>query len=73
MDYELKIRDVNIPAHLDVEKEIAARKEGQLTFTVRINDGNIVDLSTVEYVNANQYLRLKSVIRTEFVVQHPIK
>lgn len=58
---ELKIRDANIPAHLDIEKELKNIKDGQFTFTLRINAGNIADLAVVEYIDVRDYLRLKSV------------
>jgi len=70
MDYELSIRDTNVPAHLDIEKEIAKRKDGQMTFTLRINDGNIVDLAMVEYVDARSFLRIKSVTLEELTITH---
>lgn len=47
---ELKIRDHNIKPHADIENELAAKGDGQITFTLRINAGNIVDVAFVEYV-----------------------
>jgi|PlaIllAssembly_1097288.scaffolds.fasta_scaffold34713_2 hypothetical protein len=70
MDYELSIKDVNVQAHLDIEREIVKRKEGQMTFTLRINDGNIVDLAMVEYVDARSFLRLKSITLEELTITH---
>ena len=70
--YELTIRAHNIPPHLDIEEDIRARKNGQITFTLRINNGNIVDYSPVEYVNARQkYLGVKSLVIQKFSIsQH---
>lgn len=68
MNYELSIKETNIPAHLDIEKEIAQRKNGQMTFTLRIDKGNISDMSVVEYVDVRQYLRPKTIIVEKFVV-----
>lgn len=48
---ELKIRDHNIKPHADVEIDIIQKKNGQMTFTLRINAGNIVDYNLVEYVD----------------------
>ena len=45
------IRSHNIKAHADIEVDIIKRKNGQMTFTLRINGGNIVDYSLVEYVD----------------------
>lgn len=70
MNYELAIKDVNVEAHLDIEKEIAARRNGQMTFTLRVNNGNIADLVVVQYVDARQYLRLKSVTLEELTVAY---
>lgn len=50
MHYALNIREHNVAAHLDIEKEIAQKKNGLFTFTVRVNNGNIVDLNVTEYV-----------------------
>ena len=47
----LKIRDHNIKPHADVEIDIMQKKNGQITFTLRINAGNIVDYNLVEYVD----------------------
>jgi len=69
MKYELSISDHNKQAHIDLEDDIKSRKNGLLTFTLRVNKGNIVDYNLTEYVNAKQkYLSLKRVIVSEFVV-----
>lgn len=47
---ELKMREANIPCHLDIENYIQERKTGLITFTLRINNGNIVDFVPTEYV-----------------------
>lgn len=65
MEYALSIRPANIEAHLDIEREIANRKNGQMTMTIKVNAGNIVDLTMVEYVDVRQYVRLKSITLTE--------
>jgi hypothetical protein len=72
MNYELSIKPENIQPHLDIEEEIAKRKNGQMTFTLRIDKGNISDMSVVEYVDVREYIRLKSVTRQEFTVAHHI-
>jgi len=61
--YELSIRKHNIPAHLDIERDIKLKKDGLFTFTLRINGGNIVDYSLMEYVDVKRkYLGLKKVV-----------
>lgn len=51
---ELNIRSANLRAHADIEVDILGKKTGQMTFTVRVNGGNIVDYSLVEYVDAKR-------------------
>lgn len=56
---ELKIREHNIRPHADIEVDLMSKKNGQVTFTLRINAGNIVDYSLVEYVDiTKKYGRL---------------
>jgi len=66
MDYELTIKEVNIPSHLYIEDEIAKRKNGLMTLILRIDKGKISDVSVVEYVDINAYLRPTSVVIEEF-------
>lgn len=67
MNYALSIRDHNIKPHLDLEKEVTTRGDGILTFTVRVNNGNIVDLNITEYVNAiKKYGIITGVLVQEF-------
>lgn len=51
---ELTIREHNILPHINIEEEIQLKGNGQMTFTLRINGGNIVDFSLVEYVNVKK-------------------
>jgi len=48
------IRKHNIKAHTDIEMDIMKKQDGQMTFTLRINGGNIVDYNLVEYINVRQ-------------------
>lgn len=64
--YQLKIRESNKAAHIDIEKDIQERRNGLFTFTLRVNGGNIADYNVTEYVNAKErYLRLESIVITE--------
>lgn len=57
------IREHNIKAHVQMELDIMKKKEGQITFTLRMNGGNIVDYSPVEYVDTRKkYGKLKGLI-----------
>lgn len=55
MNYQLNIREHNKQAHVDIEKEIELKKNGLFTFILRVNNGNIVDCTIMEYVNAKSY------------------
>ncbi len=73
MKYNLSIRESNIPAHLDIEKDISVKKNGNFTFTIRTNNGNISDYNVTEFVPVRQkYLAVKSVIVEKLVVTHHI-
>ena len=68
-NYALKIREHNIPAHLDIEEEVKQRQNGQFTFVLRVNNGNIVDLNITEYVNTKQkYGIVKALVIEEFTL-----
>lgn len=51
----IELREANIPAHLNIEDDLAKYKRGLLTFSLRVNAGNIVDYTQTEYVNAKKY------------------
>jgi hypothetical protein len=55
MDYALEIPYHNAQQHIDLEKEIQLKKNGLLTFTVRVAGGKIVDLSLLEYVARKRF------------------
>lgn len=65
LTYSLDIREHNIPAHLDLEDEIFRKKEGLLTVTLRVNNGNIVDLTVIEYTDVKRYLEITGIIIQE--------
>lgn len=61
MNYALEIREHNRQAHIDIENDIAEKKNGLFTFILRVNNGNIVDYAVLEYVNARKYLSITKV------------
>ncbi|OFW53996.1 MAG: hypothetical protein A2163_07955 [Actinobacteria bacterium RBG_13_35_12] len=65
MKYSLDIREENVPAHLDIEKDIHKKANGVFTFTIKLNNGKIVDYNVVEYVDPRDYLQLASVVIQE--------
>jgi len=52
--HDYKIREHNIRPHVDIEVDIMAKQNGLMTFTLRVNGGNIVDYSPVEYINVKE-------------------
>lgn len=69
-----EIRQHNIKPHVDIEQDIAKKKNGQVTFTLRINGGNIVDYNLVEYVDIKRkYGQLKRVVVEEYTISHSVR
>ena len=66
MEYALEIPIANIQQHVDLEKEIQTKKNGLLTFTIRLAGGKIVDLSLLEYVEIRR--EPQRVITTELAI-----
>jgi hypothetical protein len=50
LKYSFKVNAHNIPAHLDVETDIKNQQNGVFTFTLRVNQGCIMDY--VNYTNS---------------------
>jgi len=75
MNYDaVTIRKQNVPAHLDIEKDIQTQKNGLFTFILKIANGNIADYNVVEYADIRKYLkfRLKSVVIQELTISYPL-
>lgn len=71
-NYELNIRDANLKAHVELEEELTTRKNGLFTFTVRVNNGNIVDSNITEYVNIKEkYGIIEAILIEEVTIQLP--
>lgn len=66
MQYEIEVRPKNIPAYVDIEHDIQRQQNGLFTFTVRVNNGNVVDYVVTEYVPSSNYIALKSITLQEF-------
>jgi len=71
----VEIRKQNIPAHLDIEKDIENQKNGLFTFIIKVANGNIADYNVVEYATITKYLklRLKRIIITELTVKRTLE
>ena len=59
MQDAIQIRQHNIKPHADIEVEIIQKQTGRMTFTLRINGGNIVDVSFVQYVDVKEKYSIK--------------
>ena len=71
MNYDaVTIPSQNIPAHLDIEKDIQEQKNGLFTFIIKVANGNIADYNVVEYVTVTKYLklRLKRIVIEELII-----
>lgn len=68
MKYELSIREHNKKPHVDIEHDVQEKKNGLFTFILRVNNGNIVDYSVMEYADARKYLVLKQIVIEEHTV-----
>ena len=72
MKYELDIREHNRQAHIDIEQEMQAKKDGLFTCIIRVNNGNIVDSVIMEYADARKYLVLKKVVIEELTIPRTV-
>jgi len=71
MKYELLIRKHNILPHIDIEKDIQKVKNGRLSFTLRVNNGNIVDKNVTEFINLKRkYLGVNTILGTKFTISY---
>jgi len=74
MIYRPKIREHNVPAHLDIEKDIKDTFNGLFTFTLRVNNGNIVDYNVTEVVDVRgKYLTPRSIVIQEYTISHTVR
>ena len=74
MNYDaVAIPNQNIPAHLDIEKDIQEQKNGLFTFIIKVANGSIADYNVVEYANINKYLRLKRIVITELTIKRTVE
>jgi len=71
MQYELEIPEENCQCHIDIEKDITDRKNGLMTFTLRVHDGRITDYNLMENVDAKtKYFSPQVVVREKQVVSY---
>lgn len=70
MNTELSISEKNVLPHTDIERDIQERQNGLFTFTLRINNGQVVDYNVMEYLDGNKYLSLKSITLEEYTIAY---
>jgi len=61
-----KIRQSNVMAHLDIERDIKKTKNGLFTFTLRVNSGNICDYVNYKNVKPEEYSQLIQAVVKQF-------
>lgn len=73
MSYNLSIREWNLKPHIDVESDIQKQKDGLFTFTIRLNNGNIVDYVVTQHVNPREkYGIVKTIVVEEFTISRDL-
>jgi len=68
MNTELSISEKNVLPHTDIERDIQERQNGLFTFTLRVNNSQVVDYNVMEYIDGNKYLSLKSITFEEHTI-----
>lgn len=64
----------NVPVHLDVEEYIKKKGSGQVTFTLRLNNGSVVDFNRTDYVDTKtKYLGTGSYAEFQLSVKRATK
>lgn len=55
MKYDINIVEHNVKPHLDIERDIQRKKNGLVTFNLRISQGNIEDYAQYETITISNY------------------
>lgn len=64
----------NIPCHLDVEEYIKKKGNGQVTFTLRMNNGSVVDFNRTDYVDTKaKYLGIGPVAEFQLSIKRVVE
>ena len=68
------LNEGNIPCHLDVEEYIRKKGTGQVTFTLRMNNGSVVDFNRTDYVDTKtKYLGTGGVAEFQLSVKRVVE
>ena len=63
--YAFKVKASNVACHLDIEKDLKVQGDGVFTFTIRINQGCIMDYVNYRNVQPSEYGAIFSAIEPE--------
>ena len=67
---KVTLNESNAPVHLDVEEYIRKKGSGQVTFTIRMNNGSVVDFNRTDYVDTKaKYFGLGPVAEFQFSIK----
>lgn len=71
---ETVLEEKNVTVHLDVEEYIRKKGNGQVTFTLRMNNGSVVDFNRTDYVDTKaKYFGVGGVAEFQLSVKRAIK
>lgn len=71
---KVMLNEKNVPVHLDVEEYIRKKGSGQVTFTLRLNNGSVVDFNRTDYVDTKtKYLGVGSYAEFQLSVKRVIE
>lgn len=63
--YDFNVKTHNIPCHLDIEKDLKIQGDGLFTFTLRVNQGLIMDYVNYRNPTASEYSAILNAATTE--------
>lgn len=70
MKYNLDINQHNIKPHLDIERDIQNKKNGLMTFNLRVNQGNIEDYAKFRTVDVIEYRSVSFTVTKQSPLPH---
>jgi hypothetical protein len=68
LKYDFNVNIKNIPCHLDVERDLKLQANGVFTFTVRVNQGLIMDYVNYYNPGPEDYRAIFDAVGTECTV-----
>jgi hypothetical protein len=65
LKYDFIVKDHNIPCHLDIERDLKVQSNGLFTFTLRVNNGLIMDYVNYRNPDASEYSAILNSLETQ--------